>query len=234
MRQRLGEMIEIERAIAIARTALSVSFLAALYLGSAEFFPAHDLVFGLVLFYSAHAIALLVLLWRWDEVSPRFSWTVQATDIVWPCMISVLTNGPHSLFFLYLILALLAASFRWGMRAALLTMTVAIAALAGEAFVLYNAWFRTPAGTEMWVAFTMRIVYLIIFALLIGYLAETAKRRRAEASGISQVLSGVRVDAGLRGSLEAAMQEGLKLLRGREVLLVVRQSGTQGANLWQV
>ena len=234
LRQRTGEMIEIERGLAIARVVLSASFLAAICLGPAGSFPEPSLVFGLVLFYSAHAIALLVMLWRWDDVSLGFSWAVQTTDILWACVISIITNGPHSLFFLYLIFALLAAAFRWGMREALLTMVVAIAALAGEAFALRRVWFAAPDGTETGIAFALRIVYLIVFGLLIGYLSETGKRSRAEALGISQVLSKVGVDAGLKGSLRGVMQELLKLFRGRELLMLARESGTRGATLWRV
>src|SRR5258708_36911419 len=77
----------------------------------------------------------------------------------------------------------------------------------------------------------MRIVYLIIFALLIGYLAESEKGRRTQALSISQILSKVHVDAGLKATLQVAMQELLKLLEGRELLLLAREAGAQRTNL---
>src|SRR5436305_14692152 len=81
LRQRPAEMIETERGLAIARAVLAVSSLVALHLYPTETFPAQDLVFGLILLYAAHAMALLVLLLSWNEVPRRFSWTVQTADI---------------------------------------------------------------------------------------------------------------------------------------------------------
>ncbi len=271
VRQRPREMIEVERVLAIARAVLAVTSLAALKLYPTESFPAanlgssnpvsSNLLFGLVLLYAGHAIALLVLLWRWSEVPARFSWTVQTADILWPCLISVFlfTNGPVTPFFLYFIFAVLAAAFRWGMREALLTMAVAIVAMAGEAFAVNqisvnqtwvnqtsvnqpwvnharvnHAWFAAPAGNDRGVLITMRIVYLIIFGLLIGQLTESEKLRRAEASSIFQISSKAHVDAGLKATLQAVLQEMLKLFQGRELLLLTREAGAGSAHLWRV
>jgi len=243
LRERTDETIRVERALAAARLMLSVSALAALYLNPAESFPAPALVFGLLVAYSAHALALVVLLGRWSQVPPRFAWTVQAADILWPCLISVFTNGPGTPFFLFFIFALLAAAFRWGMRETLLALVVAIATLAGEAYAVDHDWFANgwfahawsgEAGSGLGIGFMMRMVYLIIFAVLIGYLAEWEKRRRSEALSISHINTKVRVDAGLKATLQAVMQDLMKLFGSRELLLVAREGKVQRANLWRV
>ncbi len=234
LRPRPGEMLEVERVLAVARAVLAVSSLIALHVYPTESFPAPALVFALVLFYSGHAIALMVLALRWKEVPRGFSWTVQVADTLWPCLISIFTNGPVTPFFLYFIFALLAAAFRWGMREAILAMAVAMLALGGEAYALNHAWFTVPAGTALGVSFTMRIVYLVIFGVLIGYLAESEKRRRAEAWSIFQVASKARVDSGLKATLQGVLQEMLKLFRGRELFLLTREAREGRANLWRV
>jgi signal transduction histidine kinase len=242
-------MIGVERGLAVARAALAVSSLVALQFFPAESFPAPTLVFGLVLLYAAHAIALLVLLVRWSAVPRRFSWTVQTADVLWPCLIGIFTSVPITPFFLYFIFALLAAAFRWGMREALLATLAAIATMTGEAFALKHArlnqaeltrpwanhtWFAASNGAALDPAFTMRMLYLIIFGLLIGYLVEAEKRRRVEASSIFQISSKARVDAGLKTTLQAVLAEMLKLFRSREMLLLTREAGSGGATLWRV
>jgi len=80
----------------------------------------------------------------------------------------------------------------------------------------------------------MRMVYLIIFAVLIGYLAESENRRRSEALSISHINTKVRVEAGLKGTLQAVMQDLMKLFGSRELLLLAREGKIQRANLWRV
>lgn len=233
VRPRPGEILEIERVLAVARVGLALSSLVALRLYPIEAFLAQHLVFGLVLLYTGHAIALLVLLSRWSRVPPQFCFTIQMVDILWPCLISIFTTGYINPFFLYFIFALLAAAFRWGMRESLLAMAVAIVAVEVEALEFTHPRFSVPGGTWLGVAFLMRIAYLIIFGLLIGYLAESEKRRRAEAWCISQISSKARVDAGLRPSLQGVLQELLKVFGAREALLLTRESGAGRAYLWQ-
>src|SRR5258708_16229139 len=182
LRDRSDEAIKIERALAIARLMLSVSSLAALYLNSAESFPAPGLVFGLLLLYSAHAFGLLVLVSRWSELPGGFAWSVQAADILWPCLISVFTNGAETPFYLFFIFAMLAAAFRWGMRETLFAMVVAVATLAGEGLALnhspngapnhalthapnhslHHASLASPARTPLALPSILRILYPIL------------------------------------------------------------------------
>src|SRR5712692_2696536 len=234
LRQTRGELIEIERILSTARAVLALSSLLAVYFDS-EPFRHPSLVYLLLLLYCGHSVALFGVLRFRSEVSARFSWLIQATDVLWPTVISLFTNGPNSPFFLYFIFALLAAAFRWGMREALLTAVAAIATIAAEAIVLT---YGSPAhliGAQFDVNdFITRTMYLVIFAFLIGHLAESEKRRRAEALSISQVSAKARVDAGLKGTLQATIQELLKLFGGRELLLVATESGTHRANLWRV
>jgi signal transduction histidine kinase len=82
--------------------------------------------------------------------------------------------------------------------------------------------------------FIMRSVYLVIFAFLIGYLAESEKRRAAEALSISQISSKVRIEAGLKGTVLTVLQELLKLFGGRELLVITREAEGGQVMLWRV
>jgi signal transduction histidine kinase len=223
-----------ERILATARVVLALCSLVAVSFDS-EPFRHFSLVYVLLLLYCAHAIAMFGILIFRSEVPAGFSLLVHATDILWPTIISLFTNGPNSPFFLYFIFALLAAAFRWGMREALLTAVAAVATIAAEAIVLTRGSLAQLIGAQFdFNGFITRTMYLVIFAFLIGYLAESEKRRRAEALSISQVSAKARVDAGLKGTLQATLQELLKLFGGRQVLLVASEAGTHTSNLWRI
>ncbi|HKS75901.1 MAG TPA: histidine kinase, partial [Terriglobales bacterium] len=223
-----------ERILATARAVLAVGSLASLSYVAPGRFVAGEWLQALLLLYTAHSITLLILSRFQREVTRKFRYWVQVTDVAAPAAICLLTNGPNSPFFLLFVFALLAAAFRWGMRQALVTMVASVAAVAGETILSAHGRFRSLASAPPDVdRFVLRTLYLVIFAFLIGYLAESEKRRRAEALSISQVSSKVRVDAGLKGSLQAAFQETLRLFGGSEMLLVARETGTQLASLWR-
>jgi signal transduction histidine kinase len=228
-----GEQIEAERVLAAARVALAVSSFFAIRLSSAPAFQYDGLVQFLLLLYSGHAIALFVLLYVRRAVSSRFTRVVHASDVLWPAVICLFTNGLASPFFLYFIFASLAAAFRWGMREALLTMFAALATILGTVIAFANS----PLAANIARAVTLetlllRTVYLVTFAWLIGYLAESEKRRHAEALSISQVSAKVRVDAGMKGTLQATMRELLRIFDGRELWLVASEAG-RPSNLWR-
>jgi signal transduction histidine kinase len=220
-----GERIEVERILAAARAALAVSsFLALQFFSSAPPFQYEGLVHGLLLLYSGHALALLVLLHVRSTVSSRFTRVVHTSDVLWPAVISLCTGGRAGPLFLYFIFASLAAAFRWGMREAILTMLASIATILGEAIALTYPPMVTNIAWEVPLdALLLRIVYLVTFSLLIGYLAESEKRRHAEALSISQVSAMARVDAGMKRTLQATLQEVLRLFDGRELWLVTSE-----------
>ncbi len=231
------ELIEVERVLAAARVALAVSSFCAIQFSSAAF-QDDGLVQFLLLLYSGHAIALFVLVYARRTVSSRFTRVVHAGDVFWPAVICLFTNGLASPFFLYFIFASLAAAFRWGMRQALLTMLAALATILGTAIALANSPLAGNLAANIAHAVTLetlllRTVYLVTFAWLIGYLAESEKRRHAEALSISQVSAKVRVDAGMKGTLQATMQELLRIFDGRELWLVASEAG-RPSNLWRV
>ena len=226
--------IEDERILAAARAVLAISSLVALYFDPAQPSRYATLAYVLLVLYSVYSCGLSVLLRFRTQVSTRFSLSVHAADIVWPAVIGLFTDGPNSPFFLYYIFALLAAAFRWGMREALLTAAMATGTLLIEAVGLTYAPLAGLIGTQFDVnGLIMRAVYLAIFGFLIGYLAESEKQRRAQALNISRLSAMARVEAGLKGTLHAVLPELLRLLRGRTLLLLTRETETNRTYLWR-
>ena len=234
VRQISSDLIGVERILATARAVLAVGSLAAVYFDPTEPSRYAGLVHDLLLTYFGYSLALVGILRFGTKTSPRLSFAVHATDVLWPTVISLFTDGPNSPFFLYFIFALLAAAFRWGMPGALFTTLIATGIVVVEAFALTNGPVTHLLGPQSDVnGFVTRVVYLVIFGFLIGYLAESEKQQRAEALRISQLSAKARVDTGLKGSLQVVFAELLNLFDGRELLLVTSEAETQRAYLWR-
>ncbi len=226
-----------ERVLAAVRVVLAVSSLIFVWLDPAAVSQDRTFVlyvtYGLLLYLATSVWLLLVVQLR-SDVSAGFSHWAHVTDILWPAAISLFAGGAKSPFFLYFIFALLAAAFRWGMRETSLTTVAVVFTMAVDAVVIA----RTPLGTAIGehvdvVHFIMRAVYLVIFAFLIGYVAESEKRRVAEALSISQMTAKVRVESGLKGTIQAVFQEVLKLFGARELLVLTRESEAERVMLWR-
>ena len=230
-----GERIETERILSTARAVLALTSVVTFQFDGSRF--SHPtLINTLLLVYTAHCLALMATLWfRIGTGEFRFSWWVHASDLVWPTVISLFTNGPSSPFFLYFIFAILAAAFRWGIRESLFTVVFALAAMTADAKILTLPWmsrhFESRFDANL---FVVRTVYMVILAFLIGYLAESEKRRRAEAMSIAKVSAEANVEAGLKGTLQAVLQEVLLLFGAKQLLLVAGDPETGRANLWRV
>lgn len=232
-RQGSAELSQIERILAFARLVLAAASLLAFYLDP-EPFPASSAVAILLLLYAAHSIALLIFLFLRRDLSPASLLTVHVADVLWPALIGIFTNGPHSPFFSFFVFALLAAAFRWGMNEAILTMLLAIGIVMTQALLLTWAPLARLVGGRLDVsALVMRTVYLVILGLLIGYLAESEKRRRAEVIGASQLATKARVDVGLKGTLQATMDGMLQLFGAREIVLVAHEADNIRGTLWR-
>jgi signal transduction histidine kinase len=228
-----GQRIETERIIATARAVLATtSVLTFPYLQSRV--PHPEFINALLLMYGAHSLALMGVLWFRTQSAFRFAWLVHTSDLLWPILITLFTDGSGSPFFLYFMFALLGAAFRWGIREALLTAMITVVAMAGESGALTLPWMVRIFGSHFDAnIFIVRSVYIVIFGFLIGYLAESEKRRHAEALSIARVSAEVRVDAGLKGTLQAVLREILTLFAARQVLLVAGDTDSGRVNIWR-
>jgi len=225
-------LIETERVLAFVRLLLALSALLLLRLKPEEAFP-YSWAVALTFVYSAHALGLLVLFLSRGEISRRTPLLVHAIDILWAAVIGFFAVGTGGPFFLFLIFALLAAALRWGMRETALTTVALVAAMAvdsvARARMPWFDFFPEPSPTN----FVLRTLYLVIFAFLIGYIAEAEKRGAAEALSISTLSAKVHVEAGLKGTIQVVMHEMLNLFGGKELLVITRETQGQLVMLWR-
>jgi signal transduction histidine kinase len=73
----------------------------------------------------------------------------------------------------------------------------------------------------------MLSIYLLVMGLLLGYLAEQQKKLRSEKAVIARILSKVRVEAGLTGTLQEIVGELLVMYGAASALVASQEAGGQ-------
>jgi len=230
-----SETRRIERWLATARVFITAATLLAIRMDPTEL--GHSwAAYGLFVFYLANGILIMMLLRRRQQSTPAFRLLVHATDIMWPALISVVSNGPRTPFFLFFFFVLAAAAYRWGLWETLGTAAAEVALLWAEGIFLLHAtlgpehelpW-RPLSGLHVNVTtfepqrLFMLSIYLIVMGLLLGYLAEQQKHLRAEKAVLNGILSRVRVEAGLTGTMQQIFQETMSMY-GASRLIVASQ-----------
>jgi signal transduction histidine kinase len=235
-----SEIRRIERWLATARVFLAVSALAAIYMDPTQLGQA-PVAYGLLGLYLIHGVLVMTLLRRRQQSTPAFRVLVHAADIVWPAFISIFAEGPRSPFFLFFFFVLAASAYRWGLWETLATAAAEVALLWIESFVLLHVW-ATRGGSLPWRVLSglqinvkefepkrlfMLSVYLLVMGLLLGYLARQQKRLRGEKAAVTRVLSKVRVEAGLTGTLQQISREILKMCRAERLLIASQEIHSQ-------
>ncbi len=231
-----GETRRIERWLATARVFLAVSTLVAIRMDPTEL--GHSwAAYGLFVFYMANGILILMLLRRRQESTAAFRVLVHAGDILWPAVISVFSEGPRTPFFLFFFFALAASAYRWGLWETLGTAAAEVVLLWVENLVVLHMWLG-PGGSMRLRALTglnvnikgfepqrlfMLSIYLIVMGILLGYLAERQKHLRAEKALVTGILSRVRVELGLTGTIQQIFGELISMYRASGVMVASQE-----------
>jgi len=229
------ETRRIERWLATARLGLAASTLVAIWLDPTELGRSWA-AYGLFVFYLANGFLILMLLKRREQSTAAFRFLVHAGDIVWPALISLFAEGPRTPFFLFFFFALAAAAYRWGLWETLGTAVAEATLLGIEGFIVRHVW---PQGSLPLRALTglhinvpefepqrlfMLCVYLIVMGFLLGYLAEQQKHLRAEKALITGLLSGIRVEEGLTGTIEQIFNEVMSMYGASRLMVASQES----------
>src|SRR5581483_10249289 len=169
-----------------------------------------------------------------QQSTAAFRFLVHAGDIVWPAVISIFAEGPRTPFFLFFFFVLAAAAYRWGLWETLSTAAAEAALLWIESFIVLHVWPRGSAPLNSFTGLHINVaefqpqrlfmlsIYLIVMGLLLGYLAEQQKHLRAEKAVLTGILSHIRVEAGLTGTMEQIFGE-IIAMYGATRLMVASQ-----------
>jgi signal transduction histidine kinase len=215
-----SEIRRTERWLASARVFLAISALAAIYMDPTQLGHA-PVAYALLGFYLIHGVLVMSLLRRRKTSTPAFRLLIHSADIVWPAFISIFAEGPRSPFFLFFFFVLAASAYRWGLWETLSTAAAEVALLWIESFLLLHVWALREGSLPWHILAGLRVnlvefepkrlfmlsIYLLVMGLLLGYLAEQQKHLRAEKAAVTRMLSRVRVEAGLTGTLQQISRE---------------------------
>jgi signal transduction histidine kinase len=235
-----SEIRRVERWLATARVFLAVATLVAIRMDPTEL--GHSwAAYGLFSFYLGNGILILMLLRRRQQSTSAFRLLVHAGDVLWPALISVFAEGPRTPFFLFFFFVLAAAAYRWGLWETLGTAAAEVALLWIESFILLRIPLE-PGGSLPWdVVAGLRVnvrefeperlfmlsVYLLVMGLLLGYLAEQQKHLRAEKAVVNSILSRVRVEAGLTGTMQQIFSEAIAMYGATRLVVAAQESHSQ-------
>jgi signal transduction histidine kinase len=233
-----GETRRVERWLATARVGLAVATLVAIRMDPTEILGHSWAAYGLFSFYLGNGILILMLLRRREQSTAAFRLLVHAGDVIWPALISVFAEGPRTPFFLFFFFVLAAAAYRWGLWETLGTAAAEVALLWIESFVLLRIPLK-PGGLLPWGIVAglhvnvrefeperlfMLSVYLLVMGLLLGYLAEQQKHLRAEKAVVNRILSRVRVETGLTGTIQEIFTEAISMYSATGLVVVAQES----------
>jgi two-component system, NarL family, sensor histidine kinase DegS len=171
-------------------------------------------------------------------VALRFGWirkpehivALHAADLVGAIFLTLHTGGvasPYSTIYLF---ALLAAGYRWGRLEVGLTCIVSVAALTVHAIVAHLfGWPEAPDPPFV----LLRLAYLGMGGVLIGFMAGVERRQRMRTVTASRILSLIGSHSSVVTAVHLLVNELLDLVSASHLVLVVQEEGRDLVTVWQ-
>lgn len=136
----------------------------------------------LAAWYLAYSLAILALVWSPVRFARSWDIGLHVLDLLAFSVLIVTTSGATSPFFVSLLFLLICATIRWQHRGTLWTGTGA--AVAYGAASVYAAYVLARPGFDLH-TFAIRLAYLVVMTMLLGYLASHQRRFQGEISRLA-------------------------------------------------
>jgi signal transduction histidine kinase len=171
-----------ERFIAAGRVVLATSSLFAVWLDPTEPAKFARVAYSLLVAYVVYSSFIALLVWRSDDPAGRQRAVTHAVDLAFFSLFIYFTAGPASPFTAYFVFSMVCATLRWQWRGVLWTAAASIAAHLAVAVFFADA----PEGDAVEsYRLIIRVVYLGVIAMLLGYLGAHEERTRHEISRLA-------------------------------------------------
>jgi signal transduction histidine kinase len=234
-RRRDHQAVRDERVLAAGRFFLATTGLAAIYLDPTEPAQFAGLMYALLIGYALYSLVVLLLSKRNAPIGPWFARTVHTIDILWTSILTALSQGAVSPFFLFFLFAVLAAAYRWGLWETVMTSSVTAGIFALQSVISATGWipiWATSGNNDLNFIVT-RIAYLLLTGFLLGYLAEQEKSNRAEIAASNAVATTISLESGLQGSIAALGPAIQRMFDAQSVDIVIHDPDSEQTLLWR-
>lgn len=215
-----------ERLIASCRVALSVLALLAVWIDPTEPTRLVGFTYWLLSSYVLFSAALAQWTWTARSSPAILPLLVHGLDLGVFFLLIVVTSGPDSPFFVFLVFALVIATVRWHAVGTLWTGLAALAAFLGAGFIAERL---DPASGFEINRFIIRNIYLVVLAVLLGYVGHYERRLREKVAALGErpAVLPAEVDEVVRSLLEHAA----KVLQAPTTALVWEEEEEPWSNL---
>lgn len=226
-----------ERVLGVARAFLTITALLAIYLDPTEPPRLQALTYSVLLGYALYSVGVLAYVNRVTSVTGTHGRVLHGLDVLWTAALIFVSDAPVSPFFLFFMFVLLAAAYRWGFKETAGTAAITIGILLLEYAVAsagpaQATWFGST-GFDL-SRTILRVAYLSLTGVLLGYLAEQDKHSRAELAAIAAAAGQPRVHLGLGGSVAALARTLTTAFDAKSVAVVVHDLETGRTFFWSL
>jgi len=194
-----------ERVLATARVLFAVAAFVAISIDPTEPTRYYFLAYTLLLTYILYSFGVLIVLTLRKERLPGIG--LCAVDLIWVSILTVLTQGPNSPFFLFLIFVVIASAHRWGLWETIATGVIVDLLFAVQQTIVTAGFSNSVSrqnGYDLNI-FVIRSAYVLIISVLVGYLAHADKRQKAETRLIAKAIGKAQAELGLSRTLEGVL-----------------------------
>src|SRR5688572_18760540 len=215
-----------ERLIASCRVALAVLALLAVWIDPTEPTRLVGFTYWLLASYVLFSAALAQWTWTARSTPAILPLLVHGLDLGIFFLLIVVTSGGDSPFFVFLVFALVAATLRWHAVGTFWTGLAALAAFLGAGVIAERL---DPASGFEINRFIIRNIYLVVLAVLLGYVGHYERRLREKVAALGErpPILPTEVDELVRSLLEHAA----KVLQAPITALVWEEEEEPWSNL---
>jgi signal transduction histidine kinase len=221
--------VRTERVLAVGRAFLTVTALVAIYLDPTEPTRLQSTTYAVLLGYAVYSLAILATVNAATRMGGRQALVLHGLDMLWTSVLTAVSEGPVSPFFLFFLFVVVASAYRWGLRETLATTVVTIVI-----FLVETALAASGPLHAVWLGAIdfelnrtiLRVAYLLLTGVLLGYLAQQQKASQAELAVVAAAARQSHISLGLGGSVTALARTLRSAFRASAVVVVVRDAAT--------